>query len=224
MNPRTRPDFFDAYVALDPGVVNRTAILFAYVDFMRDVLVVEGERFLRGPDADTSGIADAIHAMERTLWGEPNARKGTQDGRQPYKRVSDTDARLIMDLRNDHGLSFSPADKKGGPTTGVRIIRTMIKAKRLEVDASCRVLLAQMDTAIWNSRATDFAAEADKGHYDGIASLGYLVRAVNMTRNPFPASYRVPTRSADTRYRPPPTDTGLLPRTALGRRMAKVRR
>lgn len=181
-----RPRYFDAYVAMDPGVLDRTAILFGYWDFERGVLVIEADALL--PRAGTVDIADAIHATEHRLWGKPGERVGSHRGDQPYRRVSDVDLRLIMDLREQHGIAFQQA-RKDDSLAAVNLMRSMVGQGQIEIHASCTHLIRQLKTAIWNNKATDFARDED-GHADLLAALKYLCRSLDRTRNPFPAGYR----------------------------------
>ncbi len=214
--PVKRPEYFDAYEALDPGIVNKSALLFGYYDFERGVIVVQTEKFLRGADANFNGIADAVEANELTLYGPEKWAGGR---RQPTRRVIDPDTRLEMDLRTERQISFEHAQKHDSDG-GIRLIRTLITGKQLEIDASCKILLGQMQMAIWNKNATDFATEKDGGHYDGLAALKYLVRAVDRNKNPFPEGHRVPQRGADTWRRPEKQNLGVLPSTPWGRKVA----
>ena len=100
MPARVRPAFFNAYAAMDPGVANKTAILFAYYDFLRNCIVVEGEAFVRGREASLNGIGDAIDRCEIALWG-PDRYAGGHS--QPERRVSDHDLRLVHDLGGEPG-------------------------------------------------------------------------------------------------------------------------
>ncbi len=213
---RKIPEYFDAYEALDPGIVNQSAILFGYYDFERGVIVVQAEKFLRGKDANYNGIADAVEASEITLWGSAKWAGGRA---QPTRRVIDPDTRLEMDLQTERHLRFEHAQKHDSDG-GIRLIRTLITGKQLEVDSSCRLLLQQMQMAIWNKNATDFATEKDGGHYDGLAALKYFVRAVDRNKNPFPEGYRT-MKDPQGLWRPPEKpNTGLLPSTPWGRKVA----
>lgn len=215
---RERPEHFHAYVAMDPGIANKTAVLFAYYDFLRNVVVVEGEAFVRGREASTDGIADAIDRNEIALWG---AHRDAGCRSQPHKRVSDHDLRLVHDLNQTRGLRFSLANKKDS-AAGLALVRTMLGSDppQIEIDESCVVLRHQMQNATWNRQGTDLAAEKDGGHFDGVAALKYLCRAVDRTLNPYPPGWTLPLRTADSFRRPdPPKADPVLPATPLARKM-----
>lgn len=214
------PPFTNRRVALDPGFVDRTGILFAWDDFFNNRLVVEDE-WLRA-QAATPDIAKAVKDGEERLWG----------GELVYRRVSDIDLRLISDLRTLHGLQFHKAQKqdlKGG----VNLVRTMIIGGQLRIHPRCTNLLLQLEQGIWNKKGTEFnnaGKESELGHLDALAALVYLCRDWYSTRahNPYPSNWH------DVGYPGgPPAGSWVSPRTRhrqkssifgdtpIGRRLAK---
>ena len=174
-----RPPYFDAYVAMDPGFQDRTALLFGYWDFQRARFVIEDEALLH--KASTLEIASALEKKERELWGSST----------PYARVSDVDPRLITDLWERHRIQFRAAEKQDS-LGAINLVRNMIQTRELEINPRCVHLIRQMHNAVWNNKATDFARAGQKsldGHYDLVAALKYLCRSINRHRNPFPDGY-----------------------------------
>jgi hypothetical protein len=207
---RERPPHYDAYVSMDPGMQDRTGLLFAYWDFRRGRLVVEDESLLPGPN--TTRIAQEITTREKALW--PN--------KEPYLRISDVDLRLIADLWDRSRLRFVQAQKQDS-LGAINLVRTMIQARELEVHPRCKHLVRQMENAIWNTKATDFA-RSQEGHFDLVAALKYLCRHVNKHHNPYPANYGIPTgpsifRSPRGRFAAEKRRLGLLPDTATSRKL-----
>jgi hypothetical protein len=212
-----KPDFADNYVAMDPGMKDRTGILYAYWDFKRGKLVVEDESLLSMPS--TLVIADEIMKKEYSLWR----------GATPAARVSDVEKRLILDLNERHGLKFIQA-KKQDSLGAINLVRNMIQTKELEINPRCKHLIRQCENAIWNNKATDFARAGEKsedGHFDLVAALKYLCRHVNRRKNPYPADYnqrahpeghfpspRQKNRAEAQRY-------GLIPKTAFAQRILR---
>lgn len=217
---RRRPDYFDAYVALDPGFEDKTGILFAYWDFLRGQLVIEDEILLHR--ANTQDIATAIKDMEAKLW--PN--------RKPYIRVCDVDLRLVADLRAMHGLEFQTARKEDS-LGAINLLRTDVQAKRLIIAPWCQHTIRQFRNAIWNNKATDFARAGESspdGHYDLLAAAKYLARTVQRTHNPYPDHYFAvggalgpPEGSWISPKRRKKKSLGLHSNTPLGRKLAGVK-
>jgi hypothetical protein len=215
----SRPPFFDAYTALDPGYVDRTGILFAYVDTREQKLIIEDEWL--GLHSGTTDIAAAIRKKESELWGE----------RAPYIRVSDIDKRLISDLLVEHGLAFAPAlkhDAKGG----IWLMRQMIRSHTIVIHPRCKHLIRQLETAVWNNKATDFADEHIPGddqkipaHFDLVSALRYLCRIVDWNHNPYPPGYFDPRWPGQRSFRNS-EDENLRPasQTPMGRKLEKWRK
>jgi hypothetical protein len=213
----SRPPYFDAYVAMDPGFQDRTAILYGYWDFRRARLVIEDESLMHRPS--TSDIASEIVRKERALWS----------GTEPYARVSDVDPRLIADLWQLHRIQFRASEKQDS-LGAINLVRNMIQAREIEIDPRCVHLIRQMKNAIWNSKATDFARAGTKspdGHFDLVAALKYLCRGVNRHHNPYPEGYG--TVYNDSRFVSPRPDVskvglGLMHDTPFARRLSRQSR
>ena len=209
-----RPPYLDAYVAMDPGFQDRTAILYGYWDFRRARLVIEDESLMHRPS--TSDIAAEIARKERSSWA----------GQEPYSRVSDVDPRLIADLWQLHRIQFRASEKQDS-LGAVNLVRNMIQSRELEIDPRCVHLLRQMKNAIWNNKATDFARAGSKspdGHFDLVAALKYLCRGVNRHHNPYPEGYgSVVTSSTwvSPRADASPVGLGLMADTPFSRRLAR---
>jgi hypothetical protein len=212
-----RPPFFDAYVAMDPGFQDRTAILYGYWDFRRARLVIEDESLMHRPS--TSDIASEIARKERSLWSN----------QEPYARVSDVDPRLIADLWQLHRIQFRASEKQDS-LGAINLVRNMIQAREIEISPRCVHLIRQMKNAIWNNKATDFARAGSKspdGHFDLVAALKYLCRGVNRHHNPFPEGYgTVINESTFTspRHNGSKVGLGLMADTPFSRRLARGNR
>ncbi len=211
-----RPPYFDAYVAMDPGFQDRTALLFAYWDFSRARLVIEDEALLH--KASTLEIAGAIERKERELWGATT----------PYARVSDVDPRLMTDLWERHRIQFRAVEKQDS-LGAINLVRNLIQTRELEIDPRCVHLIRQMHNAVWNNKATDFARAGQKsldGHYDLVAALKYLCRSINRHRNPFPEGYGY--RPDYNRFTSPRHDVapsmGLFSNTPFAKRIINARK
>jgi hypothetical protein len=129
---------------------------------------------------------------------QPVARRwtGTDIKLQPARRVSDTDLRLIADLSNEHALTFAPA-RKDDLEAAINGLRLRVAAGKVVVHPRATWTRAHLN-AVWNKQRTKFAegvtvdpqtGQKRKHHFDALASLIYLDREVNRTRNPIPPEH-----------------------------------
>lgn len=168
----TRPTHFEAYEAADLGVVHNTHVLFAYWDFLRAKLVIEDELVFN--HQTTQYLADGIKRKEQEL-----------NYTNVYKRVSDTDAQVIMDLNILHDLNFIPT-QKDELRAQVNAVRLAVTRGEIEIHERCKVLISDLEYGIWDDNKRKFEEKDDGSHCDGVAALIYLWRNVDKSRNPFP--------------------------------------
>ncbi len=172
----------DRLVSLDPGFADKCAILFGYWSFHDATLVIQREFVQSGQN--TMEIAEAIQDVERKLWNRV----------PPYKRVSDTDLRLIQDLRVLHGLKFTKTDKDQKEAQ-INLLRIMVRRRQIRVHESCVNLLNQLQYGSWKTSASghrDYKRTPELGHCDAIDCLLYMIRNINKNRNPIPPIKRDP--------------------------------
>jgi hypothetical protein len=95
-------------------------------------------------------------------------------------RWTDIEKRLIADLRSDHNISFWETLKDDLSQQVVRL-REWIDQGRILISKDCPQLDAQLASAVYkNSTRKDLARSADKGHFDLVMALVYLVRNVDV--------------------------------------------
>ncbi len=211
---RPRPAFFHAFEALDVGFIDRTGWLAGYVDFDEAAIIIEDEFLLSR--ASTQDIADAIEAHERALWSPTRTAGGMK---QPYRRVSDVDHRLIQDLRSQHDLEFRAIEKKNFDSD-INLVNVLISGKQLLVSERCIHLRKQLREGIFSKSGRDMARDSLSGHFDLLAALRYGCRIANLRLNPFPIGFKHRPKGADDVLDVPPLlKASLLPDTPLGRRL-----
>lgn len=172
-----RPEFFDAYVAIDSGADDNTACLFAWYDFKNNEIVVDDEYFNNG--VTTKTIVDDSKKKEADLWGE----------KTPYKRVYDGDKQLIYDVIGDHNYEVQ-LPRKQDKIASIHELRNEIRSARFKVKKRCVNLIYQLKVGMWqNEKHLDFQRSETLGHLDGIAAAMYLQRSIERDRNPWPANY-----------------------------------
>lgn len=102
-----------------------------------------------------------------------------------YRRISDTDSRLIADLSTEHNLNFFPTEKQN-VEAHTNVLRVNIQRKKFEIHPRCVELITDLEQAIWNKSRTKIAEGAGGHHYDTLPALSYLNRNLTWGRNPFP--------------------------------------
>lgn len=185
-----RPPFFDAYVSMDLGVRDLTVVLFAYFDFRAGKIIIEDEYVNNGRQFNTDVLAKGIRQIEERLY----YNSVTGETKAPYLRISDNNPHIIQDLRQLHGLIFSPT-RKDDSDAALNNMRMMLNNEQIYIHPRCVTLINHLETATWNKNRTSYdRSEKDKGHYDAIDSLKYLVRNVQTTKNPYPAFWNRPSQ------------------------------
>lgn len=167
-----RPRYFDAYESADLGVVHNTHVLFAYWDFLRAKLVIDDELVFNRKT--TKFLADGIKQKETELGFH-----------QVYKRLSDTDQQVIIDLNEEHGLNFI-GTLKDNLLAQINSVRLAFNRGEIEINERCRILIRDLEGGIWNKNKTKFEEIDDGSHCDGIAALIYLYRNLDKSKNPYP--------------------------------------
>lgn len=198
-----RPKFFDSYVALDMGGVDPHAVLFGYWHFEMGALVIEDELLLRNGE-NTSQLANAIKDKERELWGNScweGTLRGVEDVKQlpswlqlqvvkrppaqPFLRISDNDAQMVIDLQQLHGITFIPT-AKDDKRLAVNKMRVMMRAGEIVIAHKCIHLQRHLSQTIWkNERQLDYRRKNGE-HGDLLDCLVYMCRNVRISKNPMP--------------------------------------
>lgn len=204
-----RPEYFDTYVAMDPGFNDKTGILYAHVDFPQAKLIIEDESLLAR--AATPEIADTIKKKEAFLWND----------KPPALRICDVDPRLRADLWQLHGLNFANATKSDSEA-GLNLVRTMLSARKLVIHPRCSQLIRQLENCVYDSSGKDFERTEEDAHFDLVAALKYLCRGVNWKKNPFPDWWGRPGPGQwSSPKRRKKLDTGILGNTPFAKRVVK---
>jgi uncharacterized protein with NRDE domain len=170
---------------MDIGGSDLTVVLFAFYDFMGGRTVIQDE-LVFGRRMLTDELAYAINEKEKELWTHPVSGEKTTN----ILRIADNNNIILLnDLSAKHQLTFIPT-AKDNKMAALNNMRVHIKTGKVIIHPRCKVLISHLSGAIWNRSRTDFARSADKGHYDGVSALSYLIRNINLTKNPYPANYK----------------------------------
>lgn len=197
--------FYHKYAAMDLGVKDNTAIIFAYWDFLKAKLIVEDEYVINGPELTTKVLQDAIKAKEASLNWE-----------KLYLRVSDNNNPLLLqDLSFLHGLHFTATDK-GSLEEMVNLLRMMVSNDQIIIHPRCKQLRGCLKYGVWDKNRSKFSQSKVYGHFDALAALVYLVRNLNKSTNPIPIGFRVDLSNQLLIRRERPTDGASQLRNAFG--------
>jgi hypothetical protein len=187
----TRPAFYDAYVGMDVGGSDLTAVVFGYYDYLNATLVIEDE-VVMGKEVNTKKLAELIKEKEKELWVNPI----DQSIMPPYMRVSDNNNLILLtDLQRDHGITFIPT-RKDNREAAINSLDVAISQRKIIIHPQCKHLLYHIKFAEWNNSRTTFKKLKDSptgqikgGHADCLAALIYLHRNIIKSKNPYPTGY-----------------------------------
>jgi len=168
------PQYYQPYVAADFGLKDYTAIIFGYLDFVRQKIVIQGEAVFNY--RTTKEMAIEIQRIEEKLW------KG--HSRQPI-RIGDNELQILWDLQKDYKITFKPATK-WDKEAAIASLRDGFIRDKLEIWPECKNLVHQLNNGVWNEARTGFERNDSLGHCDAVDALIYLFRHVNWKLNPIP--------------------------------------
>lgn len=185
-----KPAFYDSYVAMDIGMKDLTVVLFSYFDFRNNKLIIEDEFVINGQKFNTKTLAEGIKQKEDNNF----TNSMTGEFRPPYIRVSDNNLIVIKDLWDLHGLRFLPT-RKDDADAALNVLRNYIQDEKIIIHPRCKTLIYHLETGVWNKNKTSYErSSADKGHFDAIDSLKYLIRNVKFNKNPYPKHFGATSR------------------------------
>jgi len=178
--------YYHKYVGMDLGRKDKTALIFGYYDFKRNVLYIEDEHAMEGALWTTITLKDDLLKKEKELWHES----------KPYRRISDNNnPHLIMDLNSLHQVYFIETTKESLEAM-VNELRVMVANGQLRVSPKCKSLLGCLRYGVWDKHRKEFARSKAYGHFDHLAALIYLVRNLLKGVNPIPADHQKPNHRA----------------------------
>lgn len=195
-----RPPYFDGYVGMDLGGKDLTFQVYGYYDFRADKIVIEDELVLdfSKKDVTLKTLFEQGIAKEEKLW----TNMYTNEVQVPFKRVSDIDYIAIKELSTlSFGKYHFTVTKKDEKQTSINHLRMLIQNKKIIINPRCVNLIRHLRNVKWRSEANKevFARSPDNGHYDGVDALLYLIRNIDVSRNPYPTGYGM-SLSSDTYY------------------------
>lgn len=183
-----RPVFCDKYVSMDIGFRDLTAVIFGFYDFDYDLVVIEDEISINGPEMTTDKLAELIKQKEQALWTD----RITHETIDPFLRVCDNNNLiLINDLHRLHGVTFLPS-AKDNKEAQINDLRIKLANFQIYIHPRCKTLIYHVKSAMWeNTRngSRKLGRAPDGSHYDFLDALIYFVRNVRYGNNPYPPGY-----------------------------------
>lgn len=182
-------DYFQFYFVLegmDVGYRDFTAWIIGYYSFLDAKLYIKNEIAMRENEFRTDKLAERIKAVEE---GFVKNNKGR------IRRIADNaNLNILADMSSIYKIPFSPVSKKNGKEWMVNQLRQAVKAGKIIIDPSCKMLISSLEFGIWKKNRDDFDKSAELGHYDFIDALIYLVSVLLPTVvniNPIPPLYNI---------------------------------
>jgi hypothetical protein len=177
------------YDALDQGWTDNSVCGFASVEWAPGLpsrLILRDEVCMKSPEQTTDLLAERIIAKEKEVFGKDEVTKRIADNNTPS---------LLQDFNLRHHLYFSPVESKTYLDVMVSDVRELVKEGRIIISPKCIQTIGCLRNGVWTktkggARGKEFSRSKTFGHYDGFAMLMYLVRSVDMVKNPLPPAYR----------------------------------
>lgn len=166
--------YYHNYEAMDIGVRDMTAVLFAYYDFRKATLVVEDEWTISGIETTTKNIAYHVDLKEKQLGYA-----------KVYRRPADNNNLILLqDLSTDFNKHFFGTDKDSLAAM-VNEVRLWVGAGRVLINPKCEQLLGCLEFGVYHdTKRKEFGRSKVYGHFDALAALVYLIRNVDQYTNP----------------------------------------
>ena len=185
-----KPPYFDAYVSMDLGAVDLTAVLFGYYDFRAAKIIIEDELIadFSKKDMNIERLTALIKQKEESLWTNPISN----EVKKPYIRVSDINPIVMQEIavKSFGQISFMTT-RKDDKESSINSMRALLGGHKIIIHPRCVNLIRHIDNVKWKSSRNKltFSRSPDNGHYDCVDALIYLCRNVVFSKNPYPAHY-----------------------------------
>jgi len=185
-----RPPFYDSYVAMDLGAIDLTAVLFGYYDFRNNKIIIEDEleADFSKRDMNIGKLTELIKAKEEALW----TNLYTNEFQKPYLRVSDINLIVTQEIAvKSRNQIYFQSTKKDDKEAAINNMRSLLGSGNIIINPKCVNLIRHLDNVKWSSAKNKqlFGRSPDNGHYDFVDALIYFTRAVQYSKNPYPAHY-----------------------------------
>lgn len=140
-------------------------------------------------------IADVVKTAGGLVWDPPPAAFTYWDHGEnqflpnPYKRISDIDARMVGDLAVEHSINFE-STAKDDAYAQEGALRHAFAMDWIEIWEPNGDLARQLESGMWqldaHGRRREWMTTSSLGHLDCVAALIYLWRNLQREKNPAP--------------------------------------
>lgn len=158
------------------GVRDKTVALVQFYDFKRAKHCIVKERFFSS-NVPTETIVAGIRDMENEIITEDLT----------LVRWADCPGQLQIDLEHAHQFNVR-LPLKDDWEAAINAMQLCFTWNNIEIDPSCKMLIASLESGQFNKQRTDFARSVALGHCDALAALMYGVRMLDKA-NPYPKEF-----------------------------------
>jgi hypothetical protein len=185
-----RPNHIIPLVVADGGFIDYFACLYGYVDFVKQILVVEDSIIVNRKN--TGDLAELIGSKRNHLFGKIYVNeKGLVDVWFEHKPrlYAEMTPRELADLDQIYGIGFAPAEKIN-PEAQIATLRDGFSRGRVKILTNKEKtlnakLIYQLRNGILNEKGKLTRSQSE-GHWDGVMALTYMYNMAPWHANPFP--------------------------------------
>lgn len=168
------PPYRDLYVSADFGFNDLTAVVFAYYDFQKALIVIEDEIVVQRMSAIE--VCNLIKQREAAIW--PDRVK------EPF-RFADAPLQMLADIAGYGGVPFGPV-RKDDKMAALNELRMACLHKQFRIHPRCTTTIEHLENAVWTANRATFERSGKHGHFDCVDAMIYLLRHVTRNSNPYP--------------------------------------
>jgi hypothetical protein len=168
------PPYRDLYVSADFGFNDLTAVIFAYFDFEKSLVVVEDEVVVQRMSAIE--VCGLIKQREQAIWPERL--------KEPF-RFADAPPQMLADIAGYGGVAFGPV-RKDDKMAALNELRMACLHKKFRIHPRCKNTIEHLENAVWTTNRATFERSGKHGHFDCVDAMIYLLRHVSPNVNPYP--------------------------------------
>lgn len=187
-----RPTYYNAYASMDIGFTDLTGVLFGYYDYLNATVVIEDEIIMNGLTLTTDNLANSIKLKEEEIFRCEKTGVITEID----KRVADNNNQILLnDLYRLHGIIFH-ATAKDNKEARINELKLRMKNRTIIISPKCKNLIYQIKNCKWSNNRKEFKRIKDSpdkklrgGHADLVDALIYLLRNINIHKDPYPEGY-----------------------------------
>lgn len=179
------PPYAHGYLSADPGSRDLFGLLAGFWLYSRQTLYIVGE--WAEANAATADVADAVRTLELEHFSGVKYGDGSRDlFPNPYKRVTDVDHNLVIDMRREHGISFA-LTRKDDAESAELALRDAVIAGKVVIHPRCKKTIAHFSAARRTKSGNDWERPGGiYGHFDLLACAIYMWRNIDKHADPKP--------------------------------------